>query len=326
MHNCPPPKKEIKKRFTEYPDVNGNFGHTLLEQQNADDGSLAKALKEYFESAHLDARNTFHADIGIDLHPDADGTEEFIAYPGSLPSTTLRGLFGEVMAGLLSETYGYVGGHTWCIPIFLFRHHEDVFQYLYSLARDPERKRQTIGRLGSDFIGLAIDDDGYVVRIISGEAKWRGTLTWSVVDTLMLGEWVAKDKSKKKSKANRERSGKGIWYYINNEPMVPSGVRQLQRLLQEHDPDGYDATILSLQKVLVVKNPEPVPKTDLIVVLGNGSKTRKMGECFLPFKALPAEYTAGNDLQIVEVVLADGELLIDAIYASLWQGDEDAST
>ena len=324
MHTCSPPKDEFKERFSEYPDVNGNFGHTLLEQAKPDDGSLAEALKEYFESAHLDARDKFHADIGIDLHPDAVGDEPAAAYPVSLPRTTRRGLFGEVMAGLLTETYEFVGKHEWSVHIFLFRHHEDAFQYLFSLARHPERTRQTIGRLGSDFIGLALDEDRNVIRIISGEAKWRKTLTESVVETLMLGDWVAKDKSKKKSKENRERSGKGVWYFVNNEPKVPSGARQLQRLLQEHDPDGHDATILSLQSMLVAKNPDPIPKTDLVVVVGNGGKTRQERECLLPFEKAPNDYTAGNDLQIMEVIMTGGEELIDTIYASLWKEGEDA--
>lgn len=324
MHTCPPPKDEFRKRFAEYPDVNGNFGHTLLEQLEADDGSLAEALKRYFESAHLDARNKFHADIGIDLHPDAAGDEPAVAYPMSLPSTTRRGLFGEVMAGLLTETYEYVNKHDWCVPIFLFRHHEDAFQYLFSLARDPDRTRQTIGRLGSDFIGLALDEKRNVTRIISGEAKWRKTLTAGVVETLMLGDWVAEDKSKRKSKENRMRSGKGVWYFVNNEPKVPSGARQLQRLLQEHDPDGQDATILSLQSILVAKNPNPIPKTDLVVVVGNGGKNRKELDCLLPFDKAPAEYTAGNDLQIMEVIMTSGEELIDRIYASLWNEGNDA--
>ena len=324
MHTCPPPKEALEENFEEYLTINEAFGHTLLEQTSADDGSLTDALKDYFESAHLDARNVFHADIGIDLHPDAEGDEAVVTYPGSLPSTTRRGLFGEVLAGLLTETYEYVGKHTWQVPIYLFRHHDDAFQYLFALARHPDKKRQTIGRLGSDFIGLSLNEEGEVVRIISGEAKWRKKLTEGVVATLMHGGWVAKDQSKEKSKSNRIRSGKGVWYFVNNEPSPPSGVRQLQRLLQEHDPDGYEAAILSLDRALVVKNSEQIPKTDLIVVAGNGGETRGKRECFLPFEEVPAEYTAGNDLQIVEVVFKEGEKLIDNIYASLWNGGNDA--
>lgn len=324
MHTCPPPKEVFEEKFKEYPDTNGNFGHTLLEQIQADDGSLAESLREYFESAHLDARNLFHADIGIDLHPDANESITPITYPSSLPSTTRRGLFGEVLTGLLTETYEYVGQHNWCVPIFLFRFHDDAFQYLFSLARDPNKKRQTIGRLGSDFIGISLDQDGEVIRIISGEAKWRETLTQSVADNLMLGDWIKKDKKKKKGKDNRIRSGKGVWYYVNNEPSLPSGVRQLQRLLQEHAPNSYDNAILSLQKALIVKNPKPIPKTDLIVIAGNSSSKRESRTCYLPFEEIPPEYTAGNELQIVEIFFVEGEKLIDTLYSSLWAGGDDA--
>ena len=103
MHTCAPPKEDLKERFEENATVNGGLGHTLLEQIEEDDGTLAAALKEYFESAHLDARASFHSFIGIDLHPDADGDTPIVTYPGSLPSTTKRGLFGEVLAGLLTE-------------------------------------------------------------------------------------------------------------------------------------------------------------------------------------------------------------------------------
>lgn len=318
MHTCPPPKDELEARFDEYRTLDGAFGYLLLEQINADDGSLAAALRQYFESAHLDARNIFHADIGIDLHPDADGDEPVATYPGSLPTTTRRGLFGEVLVGLVTEAYELVGQHTWCVPIFLFRHHDDAFNYLFTLARDPARTRQTIGRLGSDFIGLSLNEQGEVIRVISGEAKWRLTLTPGVVETLMLGDWIYD------GAGGRVRSGKGVWGSVNNEPPMPSGARQLQRLLQEHDPDNYDATILSLQKALLLKGAKPIPKTDLVVVAGNGSVTRETGTSLLPFEGAPPEYTAGNDLQIVEVVFDGGEELIDAIYASLWQGGDDA--
>lgn len=318
MHICPPPKDELKKRFEEYATVNGRLGHTLLEQIEADDGTFAAALKEYFESAHLDARTNFHSFIGIDLHPDADGDTPMVTYPGSLPSTTRRGLFGEVLAGLLTESYEYIGAHFWSVPIFLFRYHDDASNYLFTLARDPSQTRQTIGRLGTDFIGLSLNDDGEVVRVISGEAKWRQTLTQSKVNDIMLGKW-ADD-----GMGNRVRSGKGVWRDLNNEPSPPSGARQLQKLLKEYDPEGFDTAILCLERALVARDPVPIPKTDLIVVVGNGRARREAGEPLLPWEAVPAEYTAGNDLQIMEIILTEGEDLIDTIYASLWQGGEDA--
>ncbi|MDF3814333.1 MULTISPECIES: aminotransferase [Rhodopseudomonas] len=298
----------------DHPSTNGKFGHLLLLQKEIDREAICQALRPYFESAHLDARQVFHADIGIDLHPDAgDGDERPIEYPGCLPSTTRKGLFGEVMAGLVTEGYELVGAHDWCVPIFLFRYHEDARNYLFALARNPERKRQTIGRLGSDFIGLLLDEDGAVVRFIAGEAKWRKTLTQSAVDAVMYGKKVANPAGGAKI-----HSGKGVWNDVNNDPPVPIGVRQLMRLLQEHDPDGYDAAILSMERALVVNDPEPLPRTDLIIIVGNGAATREKMNCLLPFKEMPDDYTAGHDLQLVEVILEDGEELIGSLYESLW--------
>lgn len=318
MHTCLPPTDALEEWLDEYPTINGNFGHLLLVQKDIDIAALVEALRPYFESAHLDARETFHADIGISLHPDADGDEDTpVSYPGCLPTKTLRGLFGEVLAGLVCESYELVGGHDWSVPIFLFRYHEDARNYLFDLARNPTKRRQTIGRLGSDFIGLLLDDQGAVVRFISGEAKWRKTLYQSVVNIVMRGKLI----DDPAGGGRKIHSGKGVWHDVNTDPPVPIGVRQIQRLLQEHDPDGYDAAILSLDRSLLAQDPAPLPRTDLIIIAGNGAANRDEMECLLPHENTPPEYTAGNDLQLVEVVLSGGEDLIDQLYQSLWEGE-----
>jgi hypothetical protein len=247
VHTCPPPTEELAQRIDADFLIIGSFGHLLLVQREADDGSLVACLRPYFESAHLDARQSFHADIGIDLHPDAEeDAEPVVTYPGCLPSTTKLGLFGEVLAGLVTQNYPLVGGHAWSIPIFLFRFHDDARNYLFDLARNPERTRQAIGRLGSDFIGLLLAADGAVARFIVGEAKWRATLTAAVVDTLMLGRWAPEVPGQA-----RVRSGNGVWNNLNTDSPVPTGMRQLQRLLQENDPDGFDAATWSLLQATV---------------------------------------------------------------------------
>jgi len=218
------------------------------------------------------------------------------------------------MAGLVTEGYELVGEHDWCVPIFLFRYHEDARNYLFDLARNPEKKRQTIGRLGSDFIGLLLDEGGAVVRFIAGEAKWRKTLTQSIVDSLMHGKKI----DDPAGGGGEVHSGEGVWNDVNNDPPVPIGMRQLMRLLQEHDPEGYDAAILSMEQALILRDPKPLPRTDLIIIAGNGAARREKMDCLLPFDRMPDDYTAGHDLQLVEVILKDGEELIDALYESLW--------
>ena len=99
---------------------------------------------------------------------------------------------------------------------------------------------------------------------------------------------------------------------------VPHGLRQLQGLLQECDSDRFSAAILSIDRALVVKDMEPIPRTDLILIAGNDVPSREERTSIIPWEAPPTEYSAGNDLQVVEVIINDGEELIDAIYNSLW--------
>lgn len=166
MHVCPPPNQALDKWL----DPNGTiekdvYGHLLLEQKGAINKALVDALRPYFESAHLDARQHFHAELAIDLHPDADSRSR-LAYPDCLPKTAKLGLFGEVVAGLVTEAYQaeFVGGHVWRVPIFLFRKHGDVENYLWALKFDEAQVRAIFGRHGTDFIGISLGKTGEVKR------------------------------------------------------------------------------------------------------------------------------------------------------------------
>ncbi len=161
LHNCPPPMPLLNRWLRGAAQVNGNYGHLLFEQTAPLDDAGVAELRPYFELAHLDAREVFHRAARIDLHPDAGAPGGNACYPNCLPPTAKKGLFGEVMAGLMTQAYQFVGGHQWTIPIFLFRYHAEVGDYIFELARDPARVRQVSGRHGNDFIALGIDfDDG----------------------------------------------------------------------------------------------------------------------------------------------------------------------
>lgn len=314
MHTCPPPKEALALWLKTYGSIrDGNYGHLLLEQQGEATKLLLDALRPYFESAHLDAREHFHKKVGINLHPDAAGTTD-IAYPTSLPNKAKRGLFGEVLAGLVTEAYQehYVGGHAWSVPIFLFREHDDVEKFLWALKFDPGRVREIYGRHGTDFVGIALGDGGEVVRVIAGEAKWRKTLNDSTVAALMYGPKV-----RNKETQELEHTGRGIWFEVNRDTPIPHGLRQLQFLLERCDPDSYAAAILSIDRA-VLELGAPPPRTDLIVIAGNGAANRGDAESLLDWEHRPADYKAARDLQVVEVILTKGDALIDALYDSLW--------
>ncbi|MDO8039568.1 hypothetical protein [Janthinobacterium sp. SUN137] len=316
MHTSPAPEAAIDEWLDEYPSVKGNYGHTLLEQTDIDLDALAGSLRPYFESAHGDARKHFHDVIGIDLHPDATDipTVGHALYPSCLPPIARHGLFGEVMCGMLAQHFDFIGKHSWTVPVFLFRHHSDVEAYLFALVRNPTRERQVFGRFGSDFLALALDNDGKVVRYLVGEAKWRAKLTPSVVNNLLFGQWVEDDDG------NRVRGNDGIWRQLNIDVPIPHGMRQLQKLLHELDPVGMAEAILSIDKAIMIKNNEPIERTNLVLISGNGAARREAGEPLIAWEKAPDEYKAPHDLQVVELILSNGEDLIGRIYDSLWDG------
>lgn len=310
LHDAIPPKATLNRLLIATPNGSTDYGHLLLEQAVAaiTDGDVEDLLP-YFESAHLDAREVFHHEASISLHPEAGARGAHATYPACLPDKAIRGLFGEVMCGLISEAYTLVGSRKWRVPIFLFREHAAVGRYIFELAFDPSRVKEVHGRFGNDFIGLELDADGELVSFIAGEAKWRKDLTQSAMDTIMLGDGKGRG-------AARVWENNGVWSEVNSGLPTPHGLFQLSRLLALKDRDRYSRTIASLEAALF--GGPPIPRVDFILVAGNRATKRLAGHTLLPKSSAPSEYTAGRPLQIVEIVLDNGEQLIDRIYKSMW--------
>ena len=284
------------------------------------DDKLYEAFIPYFESAHYDARECFHELARISLHPDAGEPGCDAQYPNALPLTTE----GFVWGG--NGRYGMRGlrvcrKHEWLIPVFLFRNHEDAGQYIYTLNRDPDRTREVLGRKGDDFIAIVVNEQGKVTRFIAGEAKWRGTWNQSATDAVMLGPKIADPAGGPRKVHNN----KGVWFEINRALAVPLGLEQLHAILEECEPDKYAAVIASLDRILALRNPDPVERTDLILLAGGAAAQREAAASLIDWEGVPEEYTAGRDLQIVELIIEDGDELITEIYDRLWAKEgEDA--
>jgi hypothetical protein len=314
LHTEPPPVSTLQDLLGSTPALSPTYGHLLLEQSVSPiDDATVEALRPYFESAHRDAREAFHKAARISLHPEHGARGSHATYPTCLPPKTTRGLFGEVMAGMIAQAYSLVGSKKWDVPIFLFRYHGPVGAYIFDLVQDPSRTREIHGRPGNDFIGLELGPDLAVTAFIAGEAKWRSDLTASAMDTIMKGDGQGKG-------AARVFKNNGVWNDINIALSVPEGLRQICDLLVEKDGDAFHETIVSLDEALLGVGTPP-PRTDLVLVAGNRSPTRAKGATLLPTAAPPPECTSKRPLQVVEIVFEGGEGLIDRIYKSLWNAN-----
>ncbi|MBY6243374.1 aminotransferase [Methylosinus sp. Sm6] len=311
LHTEPPPSATLARILLPTVAGSGAYGHLLLEQRITalSDADISE-LRPYFESAHQDAREVFHAAARISLHPEDGETGDHATYPNCLPPKTVRGLFGEVMCGIVAENYSLVGGKTWRVPIFLFREHAPVARYIFDLVRDPSRVKEVHGRPGNDFIGLELAANGTVLAFIAGEAKWRADLTASTIDGIMKGDGKGKG-------AARVWANNGVWNDINTGLLIPQGIQQICDLLKIKDRDAYAHTVFSLDQALLTD--VGPPRTDMVLIAGNRAATRSAGTALLPTTAPPADYKAARPLQIVEIVLVSGEDMIERLYASLWK-------
>ncbi len=261
MHTCAPPITILESWLEGWFHTGPRYTHLLLEAKQSSPTDLSASLRPYFESAHTDARRVFHKYAKLDLHPDASAIGNTPQYPSSLPTTTRHGLFGEVLAGLVVESYLPDNGHIWSVPVFLFRYHADVGKYLFHLARDSTKKRQLWGRFGDDFIGVKFDAKGGIERFIVGEAKFRKTATKITVDDLLLG---SREETPPKS-GTYIRKNNGIWEGFKNASQVPEGLAQLQAILIESASEEYAEAILSLDLVLAIQPQKTISRTDLVV-------------------------------------------------------------
>ncbi|HEU5046541.1 MAG TPA: hypothetical protein VFT64_01720 [Rickettsiales bacterium] len=153
----------------------------LLRTDAAAFDQIEGSLKEYIQEAHEDARRKLRDSLADDLSPFTSSTPDPAEnYPAILHKITLKGYWGEVLAGLLVEHLGAHGKSGWCIPAYLFRHHVVELQHLENINQKlrqgenydpdaPENKRP--GRTGDDVLAFIMGDDGQISDVLVLEAK-----------------------------------------------------------------------------------------------------------------------------------------------------------
>ena len=97
-----------------------------------------------------------------------------------------------------------------------------------------------------------------------------------------------------------------------------NGLRQ-PIALKSIDPERFQDAILSMDKLLAAFEPATVPKADLVLIAGEPSKSRDKRMLHRGEK-VPTHYRAGNDLQVVEIVLPERGTI--SLYKSLWAQDK----
>lgn len=298
---------------------NPEYAHYVFATDQDVTEQMIPRLRRYFESAHRDARTAIHEMAGLDLHPLApSGGAAPAAYPNNLPISALKGCFGEVFAGLVTEHFELTGKWDWWVPVFLHRNHSSAVYYLKRLRRGNP-PAEIPGRGGDDFIALALDEDGIVVAVLVAEAKYRSYLPQSVCDDLVLGEKMpAKKTGTKKAKAKKAAAPDrkpGIYTQLSRAHAVPLDLSSIADILDEIAPTSYANTISSIRALELNLDAASIERVDLILLAtANAGATKEK----LPDEK-PEQYDIPRMLVCVEVEIPDAESLIPELYAGLYE-------
>lgn len=267
-----------------------DFFHLWLRQGSSGDWkTVEEELRSYLERAHQDARTVFHRGLMLDLDPLTPSGHQ---YPNSLPLDAKKGLFGEAFCGMMAEAFECAGKDCWMIPCFLFRLHDDAFNYLFRLMFGAEVSKAAPGRKGSDFIALELDADGHVVSFLNGESKCHETF-----NITKAREALAKMKQDSK---------------------LPVSLPQLVVIMCETNAERFASTIESIRRILLSRNQPKVPMAEMFVAVYAKPGIKECSEPRLNYQDKLGSHDCDRPLQIVEVWIPDAEQMIEELYNSLY--------
>ncbi len=269
----------------------GKYEHILGREDVDERAEIIPELKEAITAAHDDARKKLRALAGPSLDPlgvaDRDPAE---GYPHTLHTQTLKGYFGEVMAGLIVENLGAFGHDDWEVPAYLFRFHLVEFQQLDFMDQTNDEADLRPGRTGDDCLAFRRDSDGNIIAALFCEAKCTKGHRSTMID----------DAHEKSSMPN----------------LLPVDLLRLIEILSEVKGKAAKRWVRALRK-LYHGGPNPgagYERLDQVTyVCGDRPKTKGQDR-WIPAHKPHAKYTGGRRLQVAEIQLHDVEELIEEAY------------
>lgn len=267
------------------------YRHCLLKEDLGHRSEILEDLTAYVQSAHEDARCRLRKLAGISLAPSGCAAPDDPAqgYPERLHIRTLKGYFGEVLAGLFVEHFSPFGLDNWQVPAFLFRFHSLAFDQL-ELWRQTDKEPGIIpGRTGHDCLAFQRDGDGRILRSLICEAK------------------CTKDHSSNLISEAHET--------VSEANLKPIEILRLIEILQDcvnHDSDQW---VESLRNLYFQDAESEYERCDLVSYVCGRSPVRDSRTAWVPTETPHTKYTASRRLEVVEAHLHDVEILICQVYA-----------
>ena len=264
------------------------YTHRLLKEKPEQRDLILDNLRKYIEQAHADAVRHLRRLAAVSLDPLTKPTfDPAEGYPEKLPDRTLKGYLGEVLAGLIAESFPHFNHDGWIVPVYSFRFHETAFDYLERVRQGGTVGRHIVGRTGDDTLAFLRDESGIIKKVLACEAK------------------CAKDfNTKLNSDAHRKASEA-----IAKPVEIPRLIRLLQEYLDDAELQKWRESLYSLYFKDDFTDYE---RCDLVSYACGKSPSERA--TWIDRDSPHAEYQAGRKLETVEIHLSDLDELVKLLY------------
>jgi hypothetical protein len=270
----------------------GKYEHSLCREDTKERAAVIPTLKVLISDAHEDARNRLRNLVRGSLDPlgEDDPNDPAEGYPEKLHLTTLKGCFGEILAGLVAANLNPFGHDDWVVPAYLFRFHLVEFQHLDMMTQSGEAAAPRPGRTGDDCLAFRRNEDGEIIAALFCEAKCTKGHRSSLVD----------DAHEKSSLPN----------------LRPVDIPQLIEVLLDSKEPAAARWVEALRK-LHLKGANPGPsyeRVDQVTYVCGKCPSSKTQKTWITTDKPHAKYSGGRRLHVAEIHLTDVEDLIQEVY------------
>ncbi len=271
-------------------DAGGRYQHVLGQENGANRSTVLPRLQVLVSSAHEDARNRLRrlANGSLDPLSTPSAKDPADGYPKRLHIQTLKGYFGEILAGAVAENLGPFGIKDWKVPAHLFRYHLVEFQQLAMMNQTGADAELRPGRTGDDCLAFLRNNNGDIVAVLFCEAKCT-----SGHDSGLIGE--AHEKSS-----------------LPN--LLPVDLLQLIEVLEDSTDSAAAAWVDALRS-LNLKGPNPsapYERLDQVTYVCGQKPVRE--KTWIPSGKPHDKYKGGRRLHVAEIHLSDVEELVKKVY------------
>jgi hypothetical protein len=268
----------------------GRYEHALAQENGNHNSVILPQLKQLILNAHEDARKRLRKLATGSLDPMGNTATKDPAqgYPEKLHIQTLKGYFGEVMAGVVAENFDPFGMKDWIVAAYLFRFHLVEFQQLSLIDQTGEAAKMRPGRTGDDCLAFRRDAKGNIVMTLFCEAKCTADHDAGLIN----------DAHEKSSLTN----------------LIPVDILQIIEVLEDSTDSGAPQWIEALRKLYLKGAGSPYERVDQVTYICGRKPAAKGQTSWIPTGKPHSKYTGSRRLHVAEIHLNQVEDLVKKAY------------